>query len=124
MNTLFASQKLLQAFADANACNLIPSDKPCKLLTFQNRKIIVIGSCSSGANGVHWVNAYECVLLDNYHGIKMSYSEHLEVVNKNKLERGYSGIIIKSESKKWVIIGTSFTIKPYLVNDDIQLTFF
>lgn len=124
MNTLFASQKLLQAFADANACNLIPHDKPCKLLTFQNKKIVIIGSCSSGANGVHWVNAYECVLLDNYQGEKMNYSEHWEGVYNKKIERGYSGVIIKSDSKKWVIIGDSFTIKPYLVNDDIQLTFF
>lgn len=124
MNALFASQKLLQAFADANACNLIPNNKPCKLLTFQNKKVIVIGSCSSGANGVHWVNAYECVPMDNYEGVKMSYSEHWYGVQNNKLERGYSGVIIKSDSKQWVIIGDSFTIKPYLVNDDIQLTFF
>lgn len=124
MNTLFASQKLLQAFADANACNLIPNDKPCKLLTFQNKKVVVIGSSSSGAKGVHWVSAYECVPLDNYEGTKMSYTEHWEGVHKKNIERGYSGIIIISDSKKWVICGKSFTIEPYAIKEDIQLTFF
>lgn len=121
-NTLFASQSLLQAFADANACSLIPENKSCKLFSFHNKKIVVIGSSSSGANGVHYVSAYECVLLENNDGIKMSYDEHRLAVYLKERERGYTGVIIKSDSKKWVIIGSSFTIKP--VKEDVQLAFF
>jgi hypothetical protein len=122
MNTFFASQSLLQAFADANACSLIPENRPCKLFTFQNKKIIITASCSSGVNGIHWVNAYECVSADNYFGDKLTYNEHRKAVFEGVRDRGYSNLLISADGIKWVVIGKSFYISP--VKEAVQLSIF
>lgn len=122
-NTFFASKNLLQVFANANACSAIPEGKNCSVFDFRNKKIVIIGSSSSGAFGVHWVSAYECVPFDFSKKIGKSYNEHFKAVLEKKEERGYKNIIIKSKGEKWVIIGDQFYIEPVQMEEQLSFSF-
>lgn len=125
MNNLqFASATLLEKFRDNNSCSLIPENKACKIMDFQNYKIVIIASCSSGADGVKWVTAYKVVPKDIYKNSVYTYDEHVKAIIEGTIERGYTGIEIITKKGKMVISGEAFTIKPVQILESQQLSLF
>lgn len=63
---LFISKMLLDKLGQGNSCMDLPDGKASKLFTLFSKIYIVIASCSTGREGMLWVNAYECILEENH----------------------------------------------------------
>lgn len=124
MNDLyFVSASLLEKFRDNNSCSLISENRLCRIMDFQNKKIIIISSCSS-KNVVHWITAYVVEPLSFYKDSVYTYDEHVKGVIDGTLERGYKGIEITSKYGKMVISGEPFTVRANQLLESKQLAFF
>lgn len=124
MNDLyFASASLLKKFRDNNSCSLIPENKLCRVMDFQNKKIIIVSS-SSSKDQVHWITAYTVEPSSYYKENIYTYDEHVKGIIDGTLDRGYKGIEIISKHGKMVISGEPFTIKPNQSIESEQLAFF
>lgn len=121
---LFISETLLNKMANGNSCMDLPEGKAFELFTFHNKIYISVASCSSGKCGVHWVNAYECVLLENFKGDRFSYQEHYLLVNAGKKERGYENVKFSFKGREWVIVNSQVSFFPTKEDKPIQLSFF
>jgi hypothetical protein len=118
---VYISQTLLNSLSNLNACMHLNTNNVPELFTYKNKTYIIIGTVSSGAKGVHSVNAYECVLLENYKGSAISYAQHGFAVLDGTSERGLKNVTFKSKKFNWVIVGEAIEFLPFMEEKQLDL---
>lgn len=84
------------------------------IVFYKNRPYIILGFCSSGDKGIHWVDAYGVEPLEYYEGplVPKERWEHSQLVLEGKRERGYPGQIAKFIGTKYVITEEHLKFTP------------
>jgi hypothetical protein len=118
------TKQLLEKLAGMVDLNKLQNDQVPETFKYQNKSYIPVMSSSSQDKGIIWVSCYELIPLEKYNGHlepKCSYDHH-NLVIAGKREKVYDSRLLKSGSKKFVLIGPPVYFIP--AKEEKQLNIF